>query len=244
MLGFERLDGVGSLAYNGLGGSSHSRDRVSCFDISPSREQTRVDPSDCIAEHWRGRPSLRPRLTSTPRQSRFRSIEGRRLALLTVLCALVSLGSVVATVGAMPARQRRAQRCKAPTPRGSVLPPLTNAQCVSATSIVDTDRSVALLLKSRVYAISQPTPWGDCEGTGDLGATFVVRLAAPLTIENVLLPVAGFGSGETTCNDNYKAFHFHFAIHGATSLLVFVDLRRRAVVWIIPQPDDSAIRRS
>jgi len=115
---------------------------------------------------------------------------------------------------------------------------------VNATTIVHTDRSLTALLKPRVYTISQPTPWGDCEGTRDLGATFVVRLAAPLTIENAVLPVAGFGSGETTCNDNYKAFHFDFAIRGATSLLVFVDLRRRAVVWIIPQPDDTAVRRS
>jgi hypothetical protein len=54
-----------------------------------------------------------------------------------------------------------------------------------------------------------------------------------------LLPVAAFPGGEN-CTDNYAAIHKRYTIHRATSLRVIVDFKRKAVVWIIPQPIGAA----
>jgi hypothetical protein len=107
---------------------------------------------------------------------------------------------------------------------------------VEASKIVGSDSGLRQLLAGHRSVMPKPNPWGSENGTTVIGAVFRIALSPPLSAKLAVLPTASFpASGVGTYSRGKKAV----ALRDATSLLVFVDLRYRAVVSIVPQPAGS-----
>jgi hypothetical protein len=146
-----------------------------------------------------------------------------------------ALGTLALLVWMTSAAPAQAQGPCAPQPSSNALPPLTRTQCVEASGIVARDTTLHKLLARRKYSVGRPDPWGSGDGTHNIGAVVHVRLAAPLTVARVVLPVADFAPGGRT----YTPGRLAASLHGTRSLDVFVGFRQRRVVWIIPFPGES-----
>jgi hypothetical protein len=142
----------------------------------------------------------------------------------TLLCAVAIAGASAAGT----------PNCR-PQPASAVPPPLTNAQCVEAQQILARDTHVQRLLAGVRATVERPDPWGG-NGDRDIGAVFRIHLLDKLYVKQTSIPVADFPSDGS---DAYRALHQTVSINGATGLTVFVDLRSRRVVWVMPTPTGS-----
>jgi hypothetical protein len=114
--------------------------------------------------------------------------------------------------------------------------PLTPAQCIAASKLVAADAYLRALLHGRTYTVSSPDPWGNQNGTRNIGAVLHIHLAKRLTVARTEIPVADFPADQSNA---FTMGHEAVSIHGATGLTVFVDFSRHRVVWVMPTPDAS-----
>src|SRR5262249_6613603 len=77
-------------------------------------------------------------------------------------------------------------------PASAQMAPLTKAQRAEASQAVAADPSLQKLLSGRKHSVAAAEPWGNSNGSRTVGAFVQVRLATPLNVARVVLPVADF----------------------------------------------------
>jgi hypothetical protein len=138
----------------------------------------------------------------------------------------------------LPARASAATKPCKPRPLSAAVAPLTDRQCVRATEIATRDAFLRDLLRGNHATFLRPEAWGGCGPRGIIGAVIEVRPSRPLNVASTRLPAANFPSES---EPGYGGCSYTLgrtppvAIRGAKSLRVFVEFKRAAVVWVIPE---------
>jgi hypothetical protein len=157
-------------------------------------------------------------------------------ATVLALALLALLSPTGAAVGALLGRLGPPTRGPAPkVTESSSIPVLTEEQQARAVSLLASDPRAARLLGGLQYELREIGVWHTSKTKRTIGASLVIVLAEPATIEGVW-PERDYDEAERRTVP-YAEKSARFTAANVTELMVSVDLRRGKVVSIAPGPN-------